>query len=73
MSAAHDRDPDNWEYVYGLAVARAIDGQDPRPFAALAARLNPREPLAADFARRTKATTSRARWRAIAQRAPAPG
>jgi hypothetical protein len=73
MAAARDRDPDNWTYVYGLAVARALDGQDPRPLAVLATRLNPLDPLARDFARRTAATTREARWRSIAQRAPAPG
>jgi hypothetical protein len=73
LSSARDRDPDNWAYAYGLAVARAVNGEDPRPLAQLAARLNPREPLARDFARRTRAVTSRARWRAIAQRAQAPG
>jgi O-Antigen ligase len=72
MTAARDRDPDNWAYAYGLAVAQAVDGQDPRALAALATRLNPREPLARDFAKRTRATDSRARWRRIAQRAQPP-
>ena len=73
LSSARDRDPDNWAYAYGLAVARAVNGEDPRPLAELATRLNPREPLASDFARRTRAAKSRARWRAIAQRAQTPG
>jgi hypothetical protein len=71
MTSAQDRDPDNWAYVYGLAVAKAIDGQDPRPLAARATRLNPLQPLAADFAKRVKAA-KQARWPAIAQRAQAP-
>jgi hypothetical protein len=41
MQAASRRDPDNWEYVYGVAVARALNGQDPRPAAASALALNP--------------------------------
>ncbi len=71
MTSAHDRDPNNWAYVYGLAVAKAVSGQDPRPLAARAVRLNPRTPLAADFAKRVKAA-KKARWPAIAQRALAP-
>jgi hypothetical protein len=73
LSSARDRDPDNWAYAYGLAVARAVNGQDPRPLAALATRLNPREPLARDFARRMRTAKSPARRRAIARRAQAPG
>ena len=43
MEAAHRRDPDDWQYAYGLAVARALAGEDPRSMAALALRLNPRD------------------------------
>ena len=43
MEKALDRDPDNWEYRYGLALARAVAGQDPRPDALIALRLNPRD------------------------------
>ena len=43
MQSARKRDPDNWEYAYGLAVAQALNRQDPRPAAALAFRLNPRD------------------------------
>ncbi len=41
MQASLVRDPDNWEYAYGLAVAQALNRVDPRPAAALAFRLNP--------------------------------
>ncbi len=41
MQAARRRDPENWEFAYGLAVAQALNRQDPRPAAALALRLNP--------------------------------
>jgi hypothetical protein len=41
MQAARARDPDNWEYAYGLAVAQALNRQDPRAAAALAYKLNP--------------------------------
>jgi hypothetical protein len=43
FTAARDRDPDNWRFAYGLALARARAGQDPRGEAADALRLNPRE------------------------------
>lgn len=37
-------DPDNWETHYGLAIARAASGQDPRPLLRLAVRMRPRDP-----------------------------
>jgi hypothetical protein len=45
MGAALDRDPEHWRYRYGLAVALATAGRDPRSEAAAAARLSPREPF----------------------------
>jgi hypothetical protein len=39
------QDPGNWELVYGLAVARAGAGLDPRPGIRLVHRLNPNEPM----------------------------
>jgi tetratricopeptide (TPR) repeat protein len=39
-------DPGNWALHYNLAVARAGAGMDPRPAARMAARLNPRNPIA---------------------------
>jgi Tfp pilus assembly protein PilF len=44
---ALERDPRNWELHYGLAIARASAGQDPRRHAASAAALNPQDPRAA--------------------------
>ena len=44
MRNAQRRDPDDWHYAYGLAVTQALAGQDPRPAAAQARRLNPLEP-----------------------------
>jgi O-antigen ligase len=71
MRAAQRRDPDNWHYAYGLAVTQALAGQDPRPAAALARRLNPREQLTIDLDRRLR-TNSAARRRAVAARAQIP-
>jgi hypothetical protein len=38
----------NWNYRFGLAIARGANGLDPRPEAAYALRLNPREPILQD-------------------------
>ncbi len=46
MQTAVDRDPDNWEAYYGLAVVQAAAGLDSGQAARQAARLNPRAPLA---------------------------
>jgi hypothetical protein len=40
IEKAIDRDPLNWEYRYGLAIARGVAGQNPRPAARRALRLN---------------------------------
>jgi O-antigen ligase len=44
MSNAVDRDPDNWETHYGLALVRAAAGHDPVPELEESRRLNPLEP-----------------------------
>ena len=43
MRSAQARDPEPWEYAYGLAVTQALAGQDPTAAAAEAHRLNPLE------------------------------
>jgi hypothetical protein len=68
MREALRRDPDNWGYHYGMAVALAANGKDPRREARLARKLNPREPIARRLPRRF-ATSSRSRWRTEAERA----
>jgi hypothetical protein len=52
IAKAVDRDPDNWEYRYDLALARGASGLDPRPAARAALRLDPLEPLAQAAVRR---------------------
>ena len=68
MRNAQRRDPDNWQYAYGLAVAQALAGQDPRPAAAKALRLNPLEPMTSELAAavnsRSAATSPRGRGEA---------
>jgi hypothetical protein len=62
MDDALDRDPDNWEYHYGLAVMRAASGLDPRRQARVALRLNPLDPTTNDAADRFR-TGSRTLWK----------
>jgi O-antigen ligase/polysaccharide polymerase Wzy-like membrane protein len=45
MRKAVEQQPKSWEYHFGLALAQGHAGIDPRPEAALALRLNPREDL----------------------------
>jgi hypothetical protein len=71
MIDARDRDPRNWAYAYGLALARARAGEDPRPAAALAVRLNPREPAGRDLERAFDKAGRRG-WPAVAAKAPPP-
>jgi hypothetical protein len=65
------RDPDDWEMHYGMALARASAGRDPRPELRIAHRLNPREPLPAMGLTRFASANPRA-WRARAAKAPLP-
>jgi hypothetical protein len=62
MREAIERDPENWELHYGLALVRASAGRDPRPALRRARTLNPREPLLRDAANRMR-SRSRSRWR----------
>jgi hypothetical protein len=71
MQRARERDPGNWEYAYGVAVAEAIAGDDPLDAARDAVELNPREPLALDLEQKL-ASARPARWPAIAGRAQVP-
>ena len=71
MQAAHDRDPDDWQFSYGLAIAQAFAGEDPRPAAALAVRQNPNEELATDLEERLRRAEPE-RWPRIAARAGIP-
>jgi hypothetical protein len=67
MQSAHDRDPDNWQYLYGVAVAQAIGRTgDPAATAAAALRRNPQEPLARALARALDTPSPAKRFRAAA-------
>ncbi len=72
MNAAHDRDPGNWEYVYGQAIMAGVAGRDPRPDAVRALRLNPLEPLARTLVRDLARARTAARRRAVTRRAGIP-
>jgi hypothetical protein len=67
MAAAHRADPDNWRYLYGLAVAQALSGRDPRAAADAALRRNPHEELARSLARAMRSPSVRKRYQAAAR------
>lgn len=69
LRRALQRDPHNWELHYGLAVARAGAGLDPRAAARRAAALNPYESLAHSAPFRFRGHNKRA-WERAARRAP---
>jgi O-antigen ligase len=71
LQAAATRDPQNWRYQYGLAVARAAAGQDPSKPLARAERLNPYEPMVQDAAVRLAGQTARS-WQLGAAGLPMP-
>ena len=62
MRQAVDRDPDNWEFRYSLAVAEAAAGKDPRPAAREALSLDPLEYATQDLVSRFRAGDRKA-WR----------
>jgi O-antigen ligase len=71
MRSARARDPDGWEYAYGLAVTQALAGQDPSAAVADARRLNPLEPKALQLQRAMRLRSPARRARA-AGRLPIP-
>ncbi len=71
LSGALRRDPNNWEMHYGLAVARASAGLDPRPEGRIAKRLRPRDPRPVELLRRFD-TDDPALWRTRAREVRPP-
>jgi Flp pilus assembly protein TadD len=67
MRSAHARDPHNWRYAYGLAIAQAIAGEDPRQAAQSAVRLSRFEPLPRELARALDTDDPAKRFRAAAR------
>jgi len=66
---AINRDPQNWEYRYDMAVVRGLGGLDPRAAARQARALNPLGKLTTSLAKAVRSSDPR-RWRAGAARAP---
>ena len=71
MGKALQRDPANWLYHYGLAVAEAAAGRDPHPQLRQAERLDPREQILQDAAINFGGNSPR-RWRWAASHAQMP-
>lgn len=73
MRRAVERDPGFWEYRYGLAIARAAAGQDPKPALDAAQRLDPLEPLVREARRLFAGAQGPRSWRrrALDARLPA--
>jgi O-Antigen ligase len=71
MQQAIDRDPDNWNFHYGLGLARAAAGIDPVAELRGAHRLDPREPLIRQALRRLTAGGAQASQRRASQLARA--
>jgi hypothetical protein len=65
------RDPRNWRYQYGLAVARAAAGLDPSAPLTLAEELNPYEPMVRTAATRLAGLTPSS-WQLGAAGLPMP-
>jgi hypothetical protein len=68
---AVDRDPDNWQTSYALALVSGAAGLDPRPALAQAIHRNPREPILRVAEQRLDGADS-ARWSRTARRLPLP-
>jgi hypothetical protein len=71
LGKAVKRDPRNWEYRYGLAVAQAAAGEDPHPTLRDAQRLGPYQVLPDDAAALFSTGDSRV-WRKRALVTPLP-
>jgi O-antigen ligase len=67
LERAVERDPDNWEFRYGLALMRGAAGLDPRRAARGAWRLNPRDELTVGLLRELR-RGDRRRWRRLTSR-----
>jgi O-antigen ligase len=62
MRKAVEAQPVSWEYHFGLAIALAESGKDPRAEYAVAARLNPVEPIVRSARAGLGASASPAEW-----------
>lgn len=71
LRAAVARDPENWDYHYGLALVQGATGSDPRPEARVAQSRNPQEPLASNLVRRLRGA-EQAQWARITRAQPLP-
>jgi len=66
MRSAVKRDPENWRYYYGLALADAAARRDPHPAIRQAQRLNPLEPMIQTLAVKLKGNNP-SHWQEVAE------
>lgn len=71
MRSAISRDPEDWEYHFGLGIAQAAAGENPLPSLSAALRLDPLEGVTNE-AVALLSGRPRAQWRSIALRLPVP-
>ena len=71
MRSARSRDPEGWEFAYGLAVTEALAGRDPSAALADLRRANPLEPMARDLVE-SLSSRSPAQRRRAAGKSPIP-
>jgi hypothetical protein len=72
MQSAVSRDPENWEMHYGLAIAKAIQGQNPMPQLRETRRLNPLEALVREEFERFEGAKSPKKRKRLAESASLP-
>lgn len=72
MQAAIGRDPQNWRPRYGLSLALAVAGRDPRPAIREARKRNPLEGLLIETSESLHATSDPRSWRKRALAAKLP-
>ncbi|HEX8855958.1 MAG TPA: O-antigen ligase family protein [Thermoleophilaceae bacterium] len=72
MKKAVKRDPDNWEFQYGLALVTGAAGRDPRPPMRTSLALNPRDSLNQETARAFRKARTPRQWKRRALNARLP-
>jgi hypothetical protein len=72
IAAARERDPGNWELIYGQALVEAAAGRDPSAEIAAALRLNPLESVLRVLTKRMEIAAGPGERASIVRSAPLP-